>query len=91
MSNRKELLTARRKAAEAAAELAGIESLPRRRGQRVRWSNGVIWTREGDDQWRPTSSAGYIGDMLYSSAHVAATRTPWVTLSPEPDVTEERP
>ncbi len=55
MSNRRELRNARRKADEAAASLEAIEALPRRRGQHVRWSNGVIWERAGADDWRPVA------------------------------------
>lgn len=53
MGNRKELRDARRRAADAVAELAAIEALPRRIGSRVRWTNGVIWERVGDDAWEP--------------------------------------
>lgn len=79
MSNRKELRDARRHAAEelrdarrrtaeAARLLGQIESLPRRKGERVAWKNGVIWTRAGDDDWRPMVRP----DWHYSSAHVAS-------------------
>ena len=68
MSNRHELAKARRKAENAANELAWIEALPRRTGSVVRWSNGVLWRREGDDDWRPNSYPV----QPYSSAHVAS-------------------
>ena len=77
--NPKELRNARRKANEAAAELEAIEALPRRKGSRVRWRNGVIWQRFGDDEWRPI--AHIVGEAVepvaedmqhrYPSAHVA--------------------
>lgn len=71
--NQRELRLARKKAQEAADELAAIEALPRRRGSTVTWSNGIVWTREGDDAWRPHDDADpdYEGP-LYPSAHVAA-------------------
>ena len=72
--NQRELRAARRRAEEAAAELAAIEALPRRRGSRVIWHNGVEWTREGDNAWRPTPThhdADY-APPLYSSTHVAS-------------------
>lgn len=67
MSNRKELREARRKADRAAWMLARIEDLPRRVGQSVRWRNGVVWTRAGDDDWRTASYP----DEPFPSAHVA--------------------
>lgn len=77
--NPKELRNARRAATEAAAMLEAIEALPRRKGSRVRWRNGVIWQRFGDDEWRPVAHT--IGDTVedvpedqqhaYPSAHVA--------------------
>ena len=71
--NPKELRHARKVANEAAAMLEAIESLPRRRGQRVRWRNDVIWTRVGDDQWTPWSEHQPDGMPVgvYPSAHVA--------------------
>lgn len=67
MSNRKELRDARRRAKGALSMLASIEGLPRHVGQAVRWRNGVVWTRVGDDVWFPN------GDRTwhYPSAHVA--------------------
>lgn len=79
--NPKELRHARKAANEAAAMLEAIEALPRRRGSRVRWQNGVIWERAGDDQWIAHHSDGtnstddnYRGNGtgLYPSAHVAS-------------------
>lgn len=67
MSNPKELRDARRKADEAATMLVRIEKLPRRVGQSVRWGNGVVWTRAGDDDWSPEGEPGW----HYPSAHVA--------------------
>jgi len=68
MSNPRELHDARRRAAHATALLASIEALPRRVGQSVRWRNGVIWTRAGDDDWRPDSDPKW----RYPSDHVAS-------------------
>ena len=67
--NQRELRKARHRAEEAAAELAAIEALPRRRGSRVIWHNGVEWTREGDDAWPPTPEGDVGGCVLplYSS------------------------
>jgi hypothetical protein len=85
MSNRKELRVARRRVEEALLSLAGIEALPRRRGARVRWSNGVVWTREGDDAWRAYSpSTDTASEILYPSAHVASGR-----IVPAPHDSEE--
>src|SRR5690606_39748459 len=55
VANPKELKRARRKAEDARWEAWAVERLPRRVGQTVRWSNGVIWTRAGDDDWRPNT------------------------------------
>ena len=74
MSNRKELRDARRRRDEAQQSLDAIRALPRHRGAQVVWSNGVVWTREGDDAWRP-STTGDVGDWvpsLHPSAHVAS-------------------
>lgn len=73
MSNRRELRAARAKLARAQAELEAVEALPRRVGSRVQWSNGVIWTRVGDNAWLPWS-ANQPDDMPerhYESVHVA--------------------
>lgn len=80
--NRNELRNARRAANEAAATLEGILALPRRRGSLVRWANGVVWRREGDDDWRPDGhwdGERAVHDIdpvnaaiRYSSAHVAS-------------------
>ena len=67
MSHRNELRNARRKAQEAADLARWIENLPRRKGQQVQWVNGVVWTRAGDDDWRPET----MPDQSYPSAHVA--------------------
>lgn len=74
MSNRRELAHARRRVEDAQRTLADIERLPRRIGQQVIWSNNVVWTRVGDDQWRPWSEnqPADMPDTLYSSAHVAS-------------------
>lgn len=77
MSNRKELREARRRADEAAWLLARIEGLPRRVGQSVRWGNGVVWTRVGDDDWRPDGEPA----RRYPSAHVA--QFAWEPVKPE--------
>ena len=79
MANSKELRKARANAKNAATMLARIEALPRRIGQSVRWRNGVIWTRAGDDDWRPGDGP----DMPYPSAHVA--RFWWEPVKPEED------
>lgn len=79
MSNRKEIRDARRKAAEAASQLEGILSLPRRVGQTVDWPNRVRWVRIGDDAWEARhEDAGYerhpeydLYFGVYPSAHVA--------------------
>jgi hypothetical protein len=76
IGNRKELAHARRKASEALEALSQIEALPRRRGSRIRWPNGTIWTRVGDDDWRPEN----IPEIPYPSAHVASLR--WEIVSP---------
>lgn len=80
--NPRELRNARRKANEADAELEAILALPRRRGSRVRWRNGVIWERYGDDDWRPVEHMNAKGEREptepellatpYSSAHVSS-------------------
>jgi hypothetical protein len=78
--NPRELREARRVANEAAAILEGILALPRRKGSRVIWRNGVIWERRGDDDWRPVAHT--VGDEIvptpedqqtrYRSAHIAS-------------------
>ena len=74
MSNRRELAQARKALEQAHANLAAIEALPRRVGSQVVWSNGVVWTRDGDNRWLPPS-ASQPDDMPtfpYTSAHVAS-------------------
>lgn len=68
MSNPRELREVRRNADQALRTMREVEALPRRVGQRVRWSNGVIWIRAGDNDWR----ADGIPERSYSSAHVAS-------------------
>ena len=75
MANRTELREARKRAAEAVKSLRQIEALPRRVGQRVRWSNGVIWERVGDNAWRAISENGVpllSFPQRYRSEHVAS-------------------
>lgn len=65
----REVRDARRKATEAADLARSIEALPRHAGQSVRWPhNGVVWTRAGDDDWRPDSDP----ERRYPSAHIAS-------------------
>lgn len=71
MRNRNELKDARRRFEVAARELADVEELPRRKGSRVQWDNGVVWTRAGDDDWRPDTDPA----TRYSSVHVGG--FPW--------------
>jgi hypothetical protein len=70
--NPKELRKARKAANEAAADLEAIGALPRRKGSRVRWRNGVIWERMGDDAWRPTTAPDDDAHWTYPSLHVAS-------------------
>jgi hypothetical protein len=79
VTNPKELARARKKLNEARQELDDVLSLPRRRGSRIRWPNGVVWERVGDDAWRGTSSTGWVGEHLYPSAHVGSIG-PWEKL-----------
>lgn len=60
---------------QAEASLAQIRRLPRRVGSRVRWGNGVIWIRRGDDHWE---AEGGIATNV-GSAHVA--QFAWMRLS----------
>lgn len=69
--NPKELRRARNDARDAVALMEAIEALPRRRGQCVRWRNGVIWERIGDDAWRPVTAPDESDHWTYPSAHVA--------------------
>ena len=66
MANPRELRNARRRAKEAAEALRLIRALPRYVNEAVRWSNGVIWVRSGDDAWW-TEGDGH----TYDSEHVA--------------------
>lgn len=91
MSNRQELLRARRARDEAQATLDAIQRLPRRKGARVRWPNGVTWERYGDDDWRAVILTDEHGwefvvfdsdnvSRRYSSEHVA-TVSSWERVS----------
>lgn len=72
MGNPRELRLARRKAGEAMAILASVEALPRRVGAQVRWlSNGLVWTRAGDNDWRTDSDP----TRPFPTAHIAS--IPW--------------
>lgn len=92
MSNRNELKRAREKAGYAEAALGAIQRLPRRVGQCVRWTNGVIWERVGDDQWRPWHfDDGEWGSDdeaygFFSSEHVGTSADLWnpIELVPHP-------
>jgi len=66
MATPRELRDARKRLESAANELLQIEALPRRKGSKVRWSNGVVWTRMGDDVWVPDEE-----NTKFPSAHVA--------------------
>lgn len=74
MSNPRELRAARRRVLEAQTSLDNILALPRRSGAQVVWSNGVVWTRVGDDQWLPWSEnePAEMPKTVYPSAHVAS-------------------
>lgn len=79
--NPRELRRARQAARRATDALRAIESLPRRRGQQVRWANGVVWERIGDDAWRPTTAPDDSDHWTFPSSHVASF---WFTrVSPE--------
>lgn len=65
-----DIKAAEQKLAEATLALEQITALPREIGSRVRWSNGVVWTRAGDNDWR----SGYL-EIPYRSAHIAS--SPW--------------
>lgn len=82
MANRKELRDARRKAVEAARIADEIAALPRRVGQQVIWSNGVIWTRVGDDQWQ--SQFDEMDEPLYPSVHIVMYSGFWRLPHPGP-------
>ena len=68
MSNLKELHKARRHVELSIRLLERTAALPAEIGQSVRWSNGVIWTRAGDDDWR---SDGF-PDEPCPSEHIAS-------------------
>ena len=74
MANPNELKLARKSFENAKRILDGVKALPRRRGSKVVWSNGVTWTRVGDNKWDPSSSHNpdYKHAWPYSSAHVAS-------------------
>jgi hypothetical protein len=87
MNNRKELARARRKEAEAIASRQWIEELPRRVGQKVRWSNGVIWERTGDDRWQPGDEAGWFlsdGQPFAPSPSEHVANSDWTLFAGEP-------
>lgn len=66
------LARAEAEAEDAMAILASVEALPRRIGAQVRWrNNGAVWTRAGDDDWRPDTAPG----TRYPTEHVAS--APW--------------
>ena len=97
MSNRQELLNARRAADRATAELAAIESLPRRKGALVLWDNEVVWRRLGDDSWEGLHASEQYEPYpetygAYSSKHVATSAGlfhPWTVLKRLPDLPPE--
>jgi hypothetical protein len=66
VANPRELRKARRRVEEASEALRLIRALPRCVGEAVRWSNGVIWVRSGDDAWWTEGS-----DHKFDSEHVA--------------------
>lgn len=69
MGNKNEIKLARRRADEAVRSLRVILALPRRKGGTVTWTNGVVWTRVGDNQWM---TEGLPANQPYTSAHVAS-------------------
>jgi hypothetical protein len=82
MSNRRELLNARRDVEHAASILAAIERLPRRKGSLVIWTNGIVWRRLGDDSWEALHrDNGWQSDTetygTFPSAHVASAAGTW--------------
>jgi hypothetical protein len=68
VANPGELRRARLREADAIESRRQIERLPRRIGQRIRWANGVVWTRVGDDAWLPVDGTC----QVYGSDHVAS-------------------
>lgn len=65
--NPKEKRDARAAARAADRSERRILSLPQQVGGTVRWPNGVLWTRAGDDDWRSDGTP----HQPYPSAHVA--------------------
>lgn len=60
---------------DAYADLGRVCSLPGGVGTRIQWrSNGVIWTRVGEDAWQPEqeTAAGFPDDKTWPSRHVAS-------------------
>lgn len=72
MINVQELHNAQIRANEAVESLYRISKLPQDVGQSVKWINGAVWTRVGDDAWKTND----VPDR-YPSAHVAMFS--WVT------------
>lgn len=77
MRNQYELKRVREKFAEASWALEQVQNLPRRKGSRILWDNGVVWTRVGDNDWR----ADDLPDIPYPSEHVATIGS-WTALGP---------
>lgn len=77
---RTDLELALEKLQQAADEMAAVLKLPREIGSKVLWSNGVTWTRVGENAWQPSNLSRVIGGNSYSprddrnwpSLHVAA-------------------
>lgn len=68
---------ARIKVLEAQQERDSIAALPTHVGARLKWPNGVIWVRVGDDAWSneeilKETPADYSERCTRSSAHIVS-------------------
>ena len=74
MANPNELKLAQERFESTKRILAAVEALPQKVGSKVMWSNGVTWTRLGDNKWEgvSTHAPDYRSPWPASSAHLAS-------------------
>jgi hypothetical protein len=62
---------------QAALELGRVSRLPQDIGSRIKWTNGLVWERVGDDEWQPNDpqlslDEARAGGWTAPSSHIAS-------------------
>lgn len=82
----------------AGVQLARVASLPAEVGARIRWSNGLVWVRVGENEWQSTGDGrptdleqARAGGWTAPSTHIAQSGDWILDEVPAPDLDEDHP